>query len=266
MEDVLGDVQFLANSANRIRVLEALRDGPASRRELQEETDVPRSTAARVLDDAEARGWVDSQGSQYRITPVGEVAVSEFRAYTETMQGIRHLGSAINRLPEPVLELDFRYLRDADVATPTEGNPTAPFDRGLDCIRSAERYRGLTSNSLPQYMDVIRDRVVHGQLDFEGVIEANFVEELREDPTRAAPWRDVGHRMWLYDGAVPINMHIVDETALLWLCNENQDGDDVLLTGLVESDHPAVLSWAESLYEEYRSEAEPFDPVVLPVG
>lgn len=92
MDDVLGDVQFLANSANRIRVLEALRDGPASRRELQEETGVPRSTAARVLDDAEARGWVDSRGSQYRITPVGEVTVSEFRAYVKTMQGIRHLG------------------------------------------------------------------------------------------------------------------------------------------------------------------------------
>ena len=71
MKGALEEIQFMANSANRVRVLDALGGAPASRRELQEETGVARSTAARVLDDAEARGWVDSEGSRYRLTPGG---------------------------------------------------------------------------------------------------------------------------------------------------------------------------------------------------
>ena len=264
MDRGLEDIQFLANSPNRVRVLDTLVTGPATRRELQESTGVPRSTTARVLDDAEDRGWVASEGSRYEITPTGEAMVSEFSAYVETTKGIRHLGKAVDWLPDPVRTLDFRCFRDADVTTPTESNPTAAFDRAMELIRSANEYRGLTQNSLPEYMKTICDRVVDGHLDFQGVVEASFIEVLRDDPQRAARWHDIAHGMWLYDGDVPLNMHIVDGTALVWLCADNQAGEDVVIKGVLESEHPAVVSWAESLYEEYRSEARPLDPEVLP--
>ena len=57
---------------------------------------------------------------------------------------------------------------------------------------------------------------------------------------------------------------IVDGTVLVWLCDENHEGEDVLVKGVLESEHPAVISWAESLYEEYLSESEPLDPAMLP--
>ena len=264
MEDALEEIGFLANSANRVRVLDALAGGPGSRRELQEETGVPRSTAARVLDDAEDRGWVDSEGSRYRLTSTGEARVSEFRDYLETTRGMRHLGEAIEWLPEPARSLDYRHLRNATVTTPTGDNPTAQFDRGMELLRDAEEYRGLTQNSLPQYMTELRDRVVQGELDFQGVIEREFVDVLSDDPERAALWNDIADRMWLYDGHVPLNMHVVDGTAMIWLCDENHDGEDVIVQGLLESGHPAVVSWAESLYEEYRSESEPMKLEMLP--
>lgn len=59
-------------------------------------------------------------------------------------------------------------------------------------------------------------------------------------------------------------MHIVDGTVLIWLCDENQSGDDVIVKGLLESTHLDVVSWTESLYEEHRADAEPFDLAVLP--
>jgi predicted transcriptional regulator len=264
MDDALEEIGFLANSANRVRMLEALDGDPASRRELQEATGVPRSTAARVLDDAEDRGWIDSEGSRYRLTSAGEARVSEFRDYVATTEGMQHLGEAIEWLPEPARSLDYRHLRDARLTTPTEANPTAHFDRGMELIRDAEAYRGLTQNSLPQYMTELRDRVVQGRLDFQGVIERGFLDVLRVEPERAALWHDIADRMWLYDGHVPLNMHVVDGTALVWLCDENHDGEDVVVQGLLESSHSAVVSWAESLYEEYRNDSEPMDPGVLP--
>lgn len=264
MDSTLDDVQFLANSANRIRVLEALTSGSASRRDLQNATGVPRSTAARVLDDAEARGWVRSEGSRYWITSLGQAMITEFRSYLAATKGIHYLGPAIDWLPEPAWELEFQYFREAEVTTPTEANPTAHFDRAMDHFRESDSYRGLTQNSLPEYMKALHGRVVEGELDFEGVIAASFIDVLDNDPQRAALWQDIADRMWLYNGRVPLNMHIVDGTVLIWLCDENQAGDDVIVKGLLESTHPAIVSWAESLYEEHRTDAEPLDRAVLP--
>lgn len=264
MDDALQDIRFLANSENRIRVLRALTHGSATRRQLQEETGVPRSSSARVLEEAESRGWVDSNGSRYWITQRGELMVSKILRTVESTQGIQHLEEALEWLPEPVQTLDFRHFRDARVTTPTEDNPTASFDRGLELIRVADVYRGLTRNSLPQYMQVVTDRVERGSLEFEGVIEAEFIETLRNDRERASGWRPIVNHVWTFDGHVPINMHILDETAAIWLCDENHEGDDVLVKGLLETENTAVVSWAESLYAEYLEEAIPLDPSSLP--
>lgn len=266
MNSALQDIQFLANSENRIRVLRALTHRSATRRQLQAETGVPRSSAARVLEEAEIRGWVDSNGSQYWITQRGEVMVSEILRTIESTQGIQHLDEALAWLPEPVQALDFRHFRDACITTPTEDNPTASLDRGLELIRTADVYRGLTQNSLPQYMQVVADHVERGSLEFEGVIEAGFIEVLQNDQERADVWRSIADHMWVFDGNIPINMHILDETAAIWLCDENHEGDDVLIKGLLETENTAVVSWAESLYAEYLAEAIPLDPDPLTTG
>lgn len=113
-------------------------------------------------------------------------------------------------------------------------------------------------------MRAIHDRVDRGQLDFQGVIEASFLEELRDDPNRAARWHDIAQGMWLYNGQVPINTPLIDGKVLVWLCDENRVGDDVIVRGLLESENPTVVSWAETLYEEYREKSESLDPSALP--
>ena len=257
MEGALEDIQFLANSENRILVLSALTQEPASRRQLQQDTGVPRSSVARVLNEAETRKWVGSEGSKYWITPRGKAMITEIRRSIAATEGVKHLGTAINWLPEPVYDLDFSYFNDARITLPTQANPTAAFDRGLDRISDANTYRGLTQNSLPQYMQVIRDQVESGSLEFEGVIEKRFIEIIRNDPERAETWSAVADQMWVFEGHVPMNMHLVDDTAMIWLCEEDEEGNDVVPKGLLETENPHVVSWAESFYEEYLDAARP---------
>lgn len=260
MDSVLREIQFLANSANRIRALDALRTGTKTRRDLQEKTGIPRSTVARILDDAESRGWVSSEGSQYRTTAFGEAMVSEFLSYVETVEGIHHLGEAVNWLPEPVHDLEFHHFRDATITTASPDNPASPFDRGLDLINAADEYRGLTATGLPQYVSAIQERAEQGELTVDGVIESRFIESIRDDSERAPPWRALAGNVWTYDGRIPINMHIVDRTVLIWL---GESDEEIAVKGLLESENPTVVSWAESLHEEYRAEAEPLDPDAL---
>lgn len=251
MEDSLEAVQFLANSPNRVQVLTELVDRRATRRELQEEVDASRSTVARILDEARTRGWVDSEGTRYWLTPLGEAMVTDFRSYLSSVEGHQHLGDMVNHLPPPVFSLDFRHLCDADVTEPTEENPAAPFTRAFDLFHEATEYRGLNNGSLPGHAKVLHDRVRDGYLDFEQVFEKAFVETIRANPERKAVWEALSDRVWLYDGIVPINVQIVNERVLVWLGESRGEA-----AGLLESQNPAVLEWAESLYEEYRTQAE----------
>lgn len=252
MDPSLEAVQFLANSANRVQVLTALTDGEATRRELQEEVGGARSTVARILDEAQEREWVDSEGTRYWLTPLGEAMVTDFRSYLATVEGHHHLGGLVNHLPPPLFSLDSRHYRDADIVKRTPDNPAAPFTRALKIFRRSTEYRGLNSSALPDHVKVLRERVERGRLDFEQVLEKAFVETIRADPERSAEWKSLADRVWLYDGVVPINVHIVDGVVVVWLGETRNE-----VEGLFVSENSTVLSWAESLYEEYLSESEP---------
>jgi len=262
MESALAAIQFFANSANSIRVFEALVDGVTTSSTLAERTGASRSTVARILDEGESRGWVESEGSRYELTYMGQLMIEEFRAYRQTVQGIQQLGEVVNYLPEPAQELDIRHFRDADITVPTEDWPGAHFNRALELYRNGDTYRGLTQNAPNIIVRTLADLVDQGRLELEGIIEAEFVEDLVDDPERAAPWHTFADQVWLYDGHIPFGMHIIDEMVVLWLgyIEDNQ----WVGPGLLETENPAVREWAESLYEEYRADAEPLNPEILP--
>ena len=264
MNSTLEAIQFFANSENTVRVFEALAAGPTTSSELSEQAGASSSTIGRILDEGESRGWIESAGNHYELTVAGEVMIDEFRAHVETIDGIQHLGEAINWLPPPARSIDYRNLRDAVVTRSSLDNPAEPFHRGIELIQAADTYRGLTSTAIPSYVRELREGLVRRELDFEGVIEASFLETLRADPERAAPWHEFADAaaVGVYDGRVPINMHIVDDRVLIWLYEPENEG--VNIQGLLESANPEVLSWAESLYGEYWRDAEPLDRTMLP--
>lgn len=89
--------------------------------------------------------------------------------------------------------------------------------------------------------------------EYEHVIEKTFVEEIRADPEPSFTWTSLTDGTLLYDGVIPISFHIIDNRVLIWLGESRGE-----IAGLLECENAEVLSWAESLYDEYRSGAEPF--------
>lgn len=215
-------------------------------------TDGSRSTVARILHEAENRGWVRSRGSQYWLTPRGKATVREIKDCLENIEVLEDIGDMIELFPRPLMSLELRYFKDAEIIETTGENPTAPFTRSLALFREATKYRGLTNTSLPEHARVLRDRVDGGRLDFQHVIEKQFVEQLRTLPERKAVWDSVADLVVVYEGTIPINCHIVDNTVLVWLGGD--EGEDL---ALLVSDNSAVLSWAHSLFSRYKADAQP---------
>ncbi|QRV17741.1 transcriptional regulator (plasmid) [Haloterrigena salifodinae] len=262
-ESTLDAVQFFANSANSVRVFEALTDGATTSRDLAAQTEASRSTVARILDKGESRGWISSEGSQYELTEEGKIMIAEFRAYLQTVEGIQHLGDAIRWLPEPVHSLDYRHFRTAEIITPKTPTPSKPYDHVAAKIRTTDEVRSLVEVTLPRYVTLICEQVNEQQLDAELVIEANWIETLPAESEQVPLLRARAERgsIWTYDGEIPLNLHLFDDSVAIWL-GEDRDEERVV-RGLLVAEAPAVLSWAEDLYEDYRTKGELLDPVTI---
>lgn len=263
MDDALETLRVFANSANNLLVFEALSEDVTTSSTLAERTGASRSTVARILDEGQSRGWIDSEGSHYELTTKGEIITTEVRGWLQTIQGIQHLGKAVDWLPEPAHSLDYRYFRDADLITGSPSNPTEPFDFVSEMIRSATTIRTLAWTGVPRLTELINEQATAGKLDCEVVMQADFVNTLAERPEVAAHWQPPAERgeVWSFEGDVPISIHVIDETVVIWL--DERHGDELVVQGALVTEDSAVRSWAESLYEDYRDDAVQIDPATL---
>lgn len=264
MGSALDDIQVFANSANVVQVFEALSDGATTNRELSEQTGAARSTVGRILDKGESRDWIDSEGSRYELTDLGTVMIEEFRGYLRTIEGIKHLGEDFQYLPEPAHELDYRHFLDATIIKPTVTYPSAPFDRMEELIHTADTFPRIIARTVtPRHEKASWDLWRGGKSVSGAVIEASFFETIRSDPARVGSWHDWAETglVWIHEGPL-FTVMFSEEVVLIGMGEERED--EVYATGVLESENPAVLSWVESLFEEYRAEAEPLTPEMLP--
>jgi len=153
-----------------------------------------RSTVAWILDEGQSRGRIDSEGSHYELTTEGEIITREVRGWLRTIEGIQHLGAAVDWLPEPAHSLDYRRFRDADLITGPPSNPTEPFDFVSEMIRSATAIRTLARTGLPRLTELINEQATAGKLDCGAVMQAGFIDTLAERPEVAVHWQPPAER------------------------------------------------------------------------
>ncbi|MFC7225836.1 hypothetical protein N0B31_00340 [Salinirubellus salinus] len=249
----LDDVEFLASSANRVRVLETLAERSATRPELHDVTGISRPTLGRVLTDAEARGWVDRAGREYRLTPLGRLLFDAFGDLLETVETTQRLRAVAPHLPLAALPFDLSHLRDATVTVPHSPDPSAHLRRVGDLVQTAERVRFLGANVYPETVARQRDLVSRGQT-YEITLAAAAVDVTRTHPETAATVRELldsdAVRLYRYEGSVPFSLVTVDDTALV-LPYDEEDTPCALL----ETSDPVVHEWVDRTLDEYREAA-----------
>ncbi|MDS0474153.1 winged helix-turn-helix domain-containing protein [Natrinema sp. 1APR25-10V2] len=258
--DALEDIAYLSRSENRVRILEALTSEAYPRRELEEVTGTSRTTLGRILSELEERGWAErATDGAYVATPAGKLIANEFRPLVEAMRTVRSLGEAVALLPTDELSIELRHFSDATVRRPKPNEPIE-IDRYLaDLIRDATVFYALTFLAPPLAVgNAMRDGVLTGRLTAEHVLAGGLVGYLHDHPDGPPPWQDyieAGAKVYRYDGHIPCNLFIMDETVLL----ENSQAEKEVVDTVIESQNENVRTWALELLEAYREKSERVD-------
>ncbi|KTG11179.1 IclR family transcriptional regulator [Haloprofundus marisrubri] len=262
MESALEDIEFLALSANRVEVLDAVSSQPHTRRELEERTGASQPTLGRILHDFEDRNWVEQSGREYAATPTGRLVGAGFSDLREIVETEQRLRRVANWLPTETMTFDLRRLRDATITTPTQTRPNAPVQRVLELLRDAERVEIVSHAFNEQSMDVVRRRVDDGQQTFEGVFSASAIDAIADDSTLRERLRELldlpGADLRIVDDEVPVAVTVADDVVHLFLRD-----DDGLLQASVDTDDETVVSWAHDVHERYWNAARALDAADL---
>jgi len=258
MDTPLDDIAFLANSDNRVAVLERFVDGSRNRDELTDQVDASRVTIARILRELEAREWITRSGQEYTVTPLGEWIYEEFARMVDEMEAEHRVREAMQWFPTDLLTFDIRCLRDAELVLVDETDVTALTRRIVEFHRSGDRIRGIARESAPAFIENQWELTVQGDTHVELVITPEIVETIRDHQPTARRFREMLNQenahYFVYED-IPVSVGIVDGTVGINLTDEQGT-----LKGGLKTDNETIHTWAVDLFETYQKEARPMAP------
>jgi predicted transcriptional regulator len=250
MDSALEDIEFLALSANRVEVLNALREGSYTRQELQEDIPASQPTLGRILRDLSDRQWITHDGEAYSATATGQLVAEEFINLWETLQGERQLREVVEWMPTESMEFDLRCLADATVTIPSHTRPGAPVQRVLGLVQQSDHVMIFSHAFNEQSLNVIHQQTVEGAQTFEAVLSSTAIDAIAHDSSLRHQLQELtdseAAEIRLYDGDIPLAVTITDDVVHLLLRD-----DDGLLRAAVDTDDESVLAWAREKHEQY---------------
>lgn len=280
----LEEIAYLSRSRNRVLVLAALtadttppgHETPGHEpRALRETTGVSEATLNRVLNGFQERGWVRrGEEGRYRATPEGEHVAEAFEPVVGSMAALGQLGEAAAVVPtgdpgpraDDGFSIALRHFQGATVRTPDSWDPTDPWRYYAELLDGASTFRSLVYiGPSREIMAAMREEADSGDLSSTGVFGQPLVERFRQSPDVGPNQSDLepdGMRIFSYDGHLPCNLWVVDETVVL----ENSQVATVEPGTIVETDDEAVRAWALELIDAYIDASEEVRPDELPSG
>lgn len=252
--DPLDEIEFLARSANRIEVLQALAERSYTRRELGSAVDASQPTIGRVLNDLRARNWITYDGERYSATETGAFVETGITDLQERLATETTLRGIVEWLPTESIDVDLRAFHEATITTPTGTRPNAPIERMLELLDRTEEAVLLSHTFNRQKLSLIHERTATGALTTKGVFAADAIDAISDDEELRSLLRDIvaadAAEIRVTTDSVPAAVEVTDDRTHLLLRDE-----DGVVRASMDTDDEAARSWALELHERFWASA-----------
>lgn len=247
------DARFLADSPDRLALLERLRDGAASPATLAGDLDCARRSVQRNLAAFAERDWVERGDGGYRLTTVGDFVARTHADYLDRLSALDSYAPLLRHL-DPEHAPDLTLLEDAELVVATEADPQAPIHA------YAERLGAFEGDRLRTCSPVLSRpfHEAHASLALNGTQTELLLPEATA--RRARELNPMEFRAVLRSGAlalytrpepVPFGLAVDGESLLLGAYD-----DDGHIEACLHGGDPELIAWGESRYEHLRMDAE----------
>ncbi len=262
MDTTPDDIEFLVTSEHRVAVLDALTEGPSDRDALRSTTGASSPTMSRILTDFENRNWVEREDRRYRLSGLGEFVADRLGEFVDAMAIEHQLRDVWQWLPHELDGFSVDLFTDVTVTRPNAGHPDNSTKRRLELITETSTWRGvgvamLGLRTLEASFDRFLDQ--HDEFHCEYIYPPEVFDELLSwgDTEAIMEAADSDSYTVLLHENLPMEdryeLSLFDDRVAI-CCYDHEKGG---LQALIETTSGDMRTWAESYYEQFRTEAQP---------
>lgn len=249
--------RFLADSPDRLALLDRLREGTAGPATLAADLDCARRSVQRNLAAFTDRGWAERGDGGYRLTTVGDLVARTHKEYLDRLDRLERFAPLLRHLdtdhaPDPA------HLDGADLVVASPENPQAPVHAYVDSLK---RFEGKRVRMCSPVLSRIFHEA-HASLALRGVhtdlvlSEATAQRAKELNPLEFEAVLRVGVLdLFAHPGPVPFGLTVGDDRLLLAAYD-----DDGHLQACLDAEDPELLAWGRDLFERYRERSEQVEP------
>lgn len=255
--DAGGRHELVLTALERRDALAALRESPVRKRDLQNELDVSRATAHRIVSTLTEEGLVERTDDGLGLTGVGASVASEIERTTRNVETIQRLAPLIDGIDIERADFDPAAFRDATLIEADSSDPYEVFHRLTEFVLDATEVRMLAEVAgPPRYSEEITDHFVDGaQAEFI-VTRAIATDMITQRPRKNLEAFRAGNvAAWLYEDP-PCNLVTCDDLVCV---AGTGPGTGAPIAAVHTSAEPAQ-AWADDLFERYREQATSLNP------
>ncbi|ELZ01333.1 putative DNA binding protein [Natrialba chahannaoensis JCM 10990] len=250
------DTDLLGDIVRHGPVLEALRDEPLDRREIEERLDVSRATSHRFTQWLDEQGFVEKVDGRFQLTGPGEAVADEVLRFEANVSTVHRLSPLLDAVCEDHQEFVLEPFVDANVTLAEPDDPYRPVERFLSLLGESESFRGFnTTHMAPLVLGEFHQQIFEGS-DSEIIYLPPIVEKLFETyPERAREATENGHLALRTRDELPYGLAIFDGRVGIGGYDEGTG----LMQVFVDTDTQIAREWAERVYASVRASSEPLE-------
>lgn len=243
---------LLALFTDRTSVVQAIADGNATKRRLDEKLTISRSTIDRVINDLETVDLIKKVGDVYKLTAYGRLLYEEYIQVINNYENIISSRSLLKYLPEDS-SLNREIFNDATVLIAGPPNPNTPLTQFEKRIRQSKKVFYVTSGVTQRTIDFFLTQVLTQNLQLSFLLEETVVEYLRQNHS------DALHTTLKTDHCMlqscmqtpPFNLALIDGKEV-WLGIYDEQGH---LKGSIHTESLIAVQWAKQHIQQYADQA-----------
>lgn len=236
----------------RAPMLEALRDHPLDRQDLEERLDISRATSHRFTRWLGDRGLIERIDGEFHLTELGQAVTATVTSFKSDVTTAFQLAPVLETLDDTRPPLPLEAFSDAVVTTPASGDPHGPMTRYASLVQKTTTLRGINTWAIaPTYMDEIQERILDG-METDLIDPRPVVEDVMENyPERCVEVCVSGHLTIRLHESLPFGLVLFDDRIGIAV----RDPETNSLSAFIDTDSPVAREWAESVYETYKEES-----------
>ncbi|MFB6223614.1 MAG: helix-turn-helix transcriptional regulator [Haloarcula sp.] len=248
------DTDLLGDIVRHGPVLEALRNEPLDRREIEERLDVSRATSHRFTQWLDEQGFVEKVDGRFQLTGRGEAVADEVLRFEANVRTVHRMAPLLDLICEDHQEFVVEPFVDATVTVAKPDDPYQPVERFISLVDESDTFRGFnTTHMAPLVLGEFHQRVFD-RTNTEIIYLPHIVEKLFETyPTQATEAVERGHLTLRTRDELPYGLAIFDERVGLGGYDESTG----MMQVFVDTESPIAREWAERVYASVRADSEP---------